>query len=117
MAGTASVLAVNLFSLRDGVSVRDFARFSAAEDRPACLATPIVTSFDVYHVIEDCGGAPRIMEIMGLTSYEEWNQALGTVPALQPVVRRFAELVDTATVSTLIVTPVDDGPEIAQEGS
>lgn len=107
MPRSASVYAVNIFSLRDGVSVEEFARFSAAEDRPACLATPVVTSFDAYHISAD-EGPPRIMEIMGLTSHDEWKRLVSSLPALQPVVRRFAELVDTDSVSVLLVTPLGE---------
>lgn len=107
MTGGAPVYAVNIFSLRDGVSVEEFARFSADEDRPACLATPVVTSFDTYHISTD-GDPPRVMEIMGLTSYDEWTRLVSSLPALQPVVRRFAELVNTDAISTLLVTPLGE---------
>jgi len=107
VANGAPIFAVNIFSLRDGVSVEEFARFSASEDRPACLATPVVTSFDAYRVSAG-DGPPRIMEIMGLTSYGDWTRLVGSLPALQPVLRRFAELVDIGTVSTLLVTPLDE---------
>lgn len=103
-----AVFAVNLFSLRDGVSVEEFARFSATQDRPVCLETRIVTSFDAYQVHDDEDRAPRILEVMGLTSQAEWAQAVGSLPVLQPIVRRFGELVDTGSVSTLLVSPLGE---------
>ncbi|MFD2416399.1 hypothetical protein [Amycolatopsis pigmentata] len=106
----SEVIAINMFTLRPDVPLADFARFSEQQDRPVCLSKEVVTSFDAYVVEDDAGARPRIVEVMGLTSWPEWTEALAVDADLAPVVRRFGELVDTDTVTTLLVRPLTATP-------
>ncbi len=107
----SDVIAINMFSLRPDVALAEFARFSEQQDRPVCLAKDVVTSFDAYVVAEhDAGARPRVVEVMGLTSWPTWTRLLADDADLAPVVRRFGELVDTDTVTTLLVRPLAATP-------
>lgn len=100
------VIAINMFTLRPDVPLAEFARFSEQQDRPVCLAKDVVTSFDAYVVDDDPDARPRIVEVMGLTSWPKWTALLDDDADLAPVVQRFGELVDTDTVTTLLVRPL-----------
>lgn len=124
----SEVIAINLFTLRPDVALAEFTRFSEEQDRPVCLSKKVVTSFDAYVVADDDddGARPRIVEVMGLTSWPEWTEALAVDADLAPVVRRFGELVDTGTVTTLLVRPLtatkprgcqDDHRDLAEESA
>lgn len=98
------IYAINLIPLRDGVTIDRFAEFSAEVDLPACLANDAVCSFDVFRVEGDSDGGSssvQIVEVMGLRSWEAWQEALADDPALRAASVRFEQLVDPATVTTL----------------
>ncbi|SHH32919.1 REDY-like protein HapK [Jatrophihabitans endophyticus] len=98
MAGTT---AVNTFSLREGVGAAEFAAFSRDLDRPTCLALAEVESFDVYLVDHDRdGSAVDVVEVMTVTDWDRWVEVRDSAPQLRPVVDRFEQLVDIATVTT-----------------
>ena len=102
------VIAITMFTLRPDVALAEFARFSEHQDRPVCLSKKVVTSFDAYVVADEA--PPRIVEVMGLTSWPKWTEILAGDADLAPVVRRFGELVDTDTVTTLLVRPLTATP-------
>lgn len=94
----SAVSAVNMFSLRPGVTAAEFEAFSAELDRPTCLACDVVESFEVY-LVE--GEHPSVVEIMTVRSWPEWESVRDNAPEFVPVLARFAELVDTDSISTL----------------
>jgi hypothetical protein len=103
-----AVTAINRFALRPGVAAAEFEQFSRDLDRPACLAFPQVQRFDVYVADGDQFGDParvEIVELMTVSSWPEWEAVRDGAPELAPVVDRFAELVDTATVTTVFTRP------------
>ena len=96
-----AVSAVNMFSLRPGVSAAEFERFSVELDRPTCLAFDVVQSFEVYLVDRDSSPGIDVIEIMTVTSWPEWERVRDGAPELKAVVERFDELVEPGSVSTL----------------
>jgi hypothetical protein len=99
-----AVTAINRFTLRPGVAAAEFERFSHEIDRPVCLAFPQVQRFEVYVADEDPSRV-EIVELMTVTSWPEWEAVRDGAPELVPVVNRFAELVDTDTVTTVFTRP------------
>lgn len=107
-----AVCAVNTFSLRPGVTLEEFDRFSREQDRPACLALDEVESFEVYLVEHGPSGAGvagtgrvDVVEVMTVGDWAAWEQARDSAPALAAVTTRFAELVDETTVTTYLTRP------------
>lgn len=98
----ASVYAVNLFKLRDGVTAEEFETFSRELDRPTCLALAPVESFEVYFVSD--GSGVDVVEVMGVTSWDEWVNERDNAVVMVPVVDRFTELVDTDSVRSHLTT-------------
>ena len=97
--------AINLIPLRPGVDVREFERFSAQTDRPACLGSEAVRGFEVYRVEgQGDGGASdiHIAEVMALTSWQDWQTALAEDPTLRAASAEFERLVDPAQVTTFL---------------
>ena len=105
-----AVSAINMFSLRPGVSAEQFAAFSAELDRPTCLAFDVVESFEVYLVDRDGPAGVDVVEVMTVRSWPEWEAVRDGAPELQPVVERFGELVEPDSVSTLFThrTPTEE---------
>lgn len=99
-----AVTAINRFALRPGVAAAEFEQFSRDLDRPICLAFPQVQQFDVY-IADDDPARVEIVELMTVSSWPEWEAVRDGAPELAPVVDRFAELVDTATVTTVFTRP------------
>jgi hypothetical protein len=97
----ATVSAINMFSLRLGVSAEQFEVFSAELDRPTCLAFDVVEGFELYLVSRDDSSHVDVVEIMTVTSWPEWEAVRDSAPELEPVVKRFEELVEPGSVSTL----------------
>ena len=95
-----SISAVNTFRLRPGVTVEQFARFSAELDRPTCLRLGPVESFDVY--LAEAGSTVDVVEVMTVASWPEWEQVRDSAPEMAPVVARFEELVDVGSVTTYL---------------
>jgi len=107
----AGVSAINTFSLRPGVSAEQFAAFSAELDRPTCLAFDVVESFEVYLVDGDDASDIDVVEVMTVRSWQEWEAVRDNAPELKPVVQRFDELVEPASVATLLTrctSPVEE---------
>lgn len=105
-----AVSAVNMFSLRQGVTAAQFEAFSVELDQPTCLSFDVVESFEVY-LAEGDGHRVDVVEIMTVRSWPEWEALRDNAPEFTPVLRRFAELVDLDTVSTLFtrhVTPIEE---------
>ncbi|SFO17034.1 MULTISPECIES: hypothetical protein [Actinomadura] len=100
-----TVFAINTFRLRRGVDVQEFARFSADLDRPTCLAHDVVERFEVFL---ETGEPPRVVEVMGVRDWAEWESLRDTHPSFEPVLARFSELVDTESVSTHLTMTLDD---------
>lgn len=96
-----AVSAVNLFSLRPGVSAAQFEEFSAELDRPTCLAFDVVERFEVYLVEGDHPSKVDVVEVMTVKSWSEWESVRDNAPEFEPVMRRFDELVEPGSVSTL----------------
>ncbi|MCK0089238.1 Dabb family protein [Rhodococcus sp. F64268] len=96
----ASVSAINLFSLRPGVTAEQFEQFSQELDRPTCLAFDEVEEFEVFLVEKAAGQSMDVIEIMTVTSWSDWVAVRDGAPELEPVVKKFDELVDTSTVTT-----------------
>ena len=96
-----TVSAVNMFSLRPGITTAEFERFSVELDRPTCLAFDVVQSFEVFLVDRDGSTGFDVIEIMTVTSWPEWERVRDGAPELKAVVARFDELVEPESVSTL----------------
>ncbi|CAN5447044.1 hypothetical protein BH11ACT7_BH11ACT7_22280 [soil metagenome] len=98
-----AIHAVNMFRLRPGVTLADFERFSAELDRPRCLAFDVVLGFEVYlaEKVDDDPSSPDVIEVMTVASWSEWEQVRDSAPELKPVVQRFDELVEPASISTV----------------
>ena len=96
-----TVSAINTFRLRPGVAAADFEKFSLDVDRPTCLAFDVVVDIEVY-LAEASGADPaRVVEIMTVTSWPEWEAVRDGSPELAPVVERFDELVEPGSVTTV----------------
>jgi hypothetical protein len=106
--GDARVCAINLLPLKPGARVADFERFSAELDQPTCLAQDVVEGFDAYAVTRRDPDAPAfdIVEVMTVRSWSEWERVRDGLDALEPVTRRFDELIDGDAVRTLFATPI-----------
>ena len=104
------VYAVNLITLRPGVAVDEFARFSAELDQPTCLAQEVVRGFDVYAVTRDEQRGSRraidVVEAMHVASWSEWERVRDGLPAMRPVVEGFGRLVPDDGVRTLFASRV-----------
>ncbi|MGE0221322.1 hypothetical protein [Mycolicibacterium sp.] len=101
-----AVTAINRFTLAPGVTAAEFERFSREMDRPVCLSFPQVQQFEVYVADKfDDPSRVEIVELMTVSSWPEWEQVRDGAPELVPVVARFAELVDTSTVTTVFTRP------------
>jgi hypothetical protein len=96
-----AVSAVNMFTLRPGVSAEQFEAFSAELDRPTCLAFDVVEGFEVYLVAGDDASGVDVVEVMTVRSWAEWESLRDSAPELVPVVKKFEELVEPGSVSTL----------------
>lgn len=107
-----SVSAVNTFRLRPGVSTEEFERFSAELDRPTCLGFDVVLGFDVFLADADDSASARVVEIMTVTSWPEWERVRDSAPELKPVVDRFDELVEPGSVSTVLTRKSSSPQEI-----
>lgn len=95
-----AVSAVNMFSLRPGVTPAQFEAFSTELDQPTCLSFDVVESFDVY-LVEGDGHQVDVVEIMTVRSWPEWESVRDNAPEFEPVLKRFDELVQPGSVSTL----------------
>jgi hypothetical protein len=97
--------AVNLIPLRPGADFGEFERFSNELDRPACHGSGVVKSFEVYRVEGRPDAEPAsvdVVEVMGITSWEEWQAALAGDHDLETAAREFERLVDPAQVTTFL---------------
>lgn len=115
-APDGDVVAITMFSLRPGVDPADFDRFSTDLDQPTCLAVDVVNAFHAYRVTSAPDGTPAdVIEVMHVRDWAAWEQVRDNDPAFTPVMQRFAELVDVATVRTLFTQTIGDqrGPTIA----
>ena len=97
----SEVCAVNTFRLQEGVSRERFEAFSRDLDRPTCLALDVVLGFEVY-LAEAEDAAVDVVEVMTVSSWEEWEKIRDGSPDLVPVVEGFNELVDVDTVTTVL---------------
>jgi hypothetical protein len=104
------VLAINMFSMRPGISPDRFADFSANLDQPTVLAhSEVVSRFDVFRVQAGQSGAPLgvdIVEIMEVSSWAAWEDVRDRDPSLVPVMTGFDQLVDPASVRSSLVVPI-----------
>jgi hypothetical protein len=102
-------VAINLIPLRDGVPIDDFKRFSSEVDQPLCLAQDVVLGFSAYAVTGRGPGAPSvdIVEVMSLTSWDDWVDVRDNLEAMAEVTSGFERLVDPTTVRTLFATPIE----------
>lgn len=109
MSAQGGEFAINLIPLRPGVAPEDFARFSAEVDQPILLAQDVVQGFDAFVVTRRDEGAPavEIVEVMHVSSWDEWVAVRDNSEALVPVSEGFVKLVDPATVRTLFGTRIE----------
>jgi hypothetical protein len=103
------IYAINLISLRAGVPVADFARFSAELDQPTCLAQEPVLGFDAYAVERRGAEGPGIdvVEAMHVSSWDEWVAVRDGLPAMERVVAGFDALVAPDGVQTVFARRID----------
>lgn len=91
-----SELIINHMRLREGVEIDEFARFSAEVDQPTLLAQAVVLDVGVYVVAGADPDAPaEIIEIIEVTSRDDWASARDRIPGFAEMNARFGELVDT----------------------
>jgi hypothetical protein len=107
------IYAINLITLRDGVAVADFARFSSEVDQPTCLAQDVVLGFDAYAVErrEPAAGRVDVVEMMHVRSWEEWVAVRDGLPAMERVVAGFETLVPPDGVQSVFGRRID--PRVA----
>ncbi|MEZ0357244.1 hypothetical protein [Mycobacterium sp. SA01] len=105
-----AVSAVNMFSLRPGVTAAQFEAFSTELDQPTCLSFDVVESFQVY-LVEGQGHQVDVVEVMTVRSWPEWESLRDNAPEFEPVLRRFAELVELDSVTTLFTRHVPPNEE------
>lgn len=105
-------LVVNMFRLKQGISQERFMEFSSTIDQPLVLAhSNIVHRFDVFAV----GGATAealdadIIELMGVTDWDNWVQVRDHDPSLRPVTAGFEELVEHTSIRSSFVSPISKG--------
>jgi hypothetical protein len=106
---TGDTVAVNTFRMRPGIPSSRFAEFSAQVDQPTCLAfTEVVRSFEAYRVagVGPDGLGVDIVEVMRVSSWEDWVAVRDHDPSMSPVVSGFDELVDPASVRSSLVVPI-----------
>jgi hypothetical protein len=108
----SGIYAINLITLRAGVHVADFARFSAEVDQPTCLATDPVLGFDAYAVERRGNQAPGIdvVEAMHVRSWDEWVAVRDGLPAMERVVAGFEALVPPDGVQTVFARRINARP-------
>jgi hypothetical protein len=106
------ICAINLLRLKPGAALEDFERFSAELDQPTCLAQDVVEGFDAYAVTRRGPGDPAfdVVEVMTVRSWTEWEQVRDGLDALEPVTKRFDELVEGEAVRTLFARPIPPAP-------
>jgi len=97
-----AVSAVNTFRLRPGVTTAEFETFSRELDRPTCLSFDAVLGFEVFLVDQEDAADVDVVEIMTVRSWPEWERVRDAAPELKAVVKRFDELVEPTSVSTLL---------------
>jgi hypothetical protein len=108
----AGIYAINLITLREGVPVADFARFSAELDQPTCLAQDVVLGFDAFAVERREPGAPGVdvVEVMHVRSWDEWTAVRDGLPEMERVVAEFDALVPSGGVQTVFARRIDPRP-------
>ena len=101
------MLLTTTYSLREGADVEEFARWSATVDRPACLAKPVCSRFDVYTVAQGTGTSlPSVVELIEVTSLAEWEAAT-SAPDHAHVMKQWHTFALEETVVTMVCEPVD----------
>lgn len=108
MSPSEAIVAINLIPLRDGATVDAFSKFSAELDQPTCLAQTAVQGFSAFAVRRRDPGAPAIdiVEVMQVSSWDEWVETRDALPEMASLTREFDKLVDAAAVRTLFATPI-----------
>jgi hypothetical protein len=102
------IVAINLIPLRSSASLDAFSRFSSELDQPTCLAQKAVQAFSAFAVRRRDPGAPAIdiVEVMQVSSWDEWVETRDALPEMASLTREFDKLVDAAAVRTLFATPI-----------
>jgi hypothetical protein len=100
--------AINLIPVRPG-HAEGFRRFSAELDQPTLLAQDVVLGVDAYAVTRRDEGAPSvdIVEVMHVTSWDEWVEVRDGSEALKPVTAAFEEHADPTAGRTLFGVRID----------
>lgn len=103
---------VNTFRMRPGIAPERFAEFSATVDQPICLwHSDVVHRFDAYIVggsTAESGFDADVVEVMEVSTWDEWLALRDGHPDLVPVAKGFDELVDPASVRSSFVTPAQE---------
>ncbi|CAA0117619.1 Uncharacterised protein [Mycolicibacterium vanbaalenii] len=107
-----TVSAINMFRLRPGVSSEEFEKFSVELDRPTCLGFDVVVGFEVFLTESTESSGVDVIEVMTVTSWPEWEKVRDEAPELEAVVRRFDQLVEPGSVSTLFARKSPPSQEI-----
>lgn len=94
---------LTFYKLNDGVSADEFLDFSRNVDRPACLAMPACSTFEVFAGAANGDDTERhIIEDITVTSWQEWEAATSQ-PGHQSIMARWRELADESSVVSLRV--------------
>jgi hypothetical protein len=102
------VVAINLIPLRNRTTIDAFRSFSAERDQPVCLAQQAVQAFSAFAVRRRDIDAPAIdiVEVMQVSSWDEWVKTRDGLPEMASLTSEFNELVDGAAVRTLFAAPI-----------
>lgn len=84
------------YSPKEGVPFDEFARFLQEVDQPATLSLPSTKSSRILRVM-DANGAFECIEILEITSMEEWERDSQT-EAVQKVVAEWPKYGDTVSL-------------------
>jgi hypothetical protein len=98
---------ITTYRLREGVDVDAFRELSRTVDRPACLAKPVCSRFDVYTVTGGSGAGPlpSVVESIEVTSLEAWEAATSG-PDHAHIMKQWNEFALEETVVSIVCDPI-----------
>lgn len=93
------------YRLKDGADLDAFARWSAEVDGPRCRQFDACLSFDTFVVPTAAADEAQVVEVIGVTSAEAWNEAVAG-PGHADVMEAWNAFGDDSTVRVLTARPV-----------
>ena len=93
------------YSLKPGVERSTFAQWSRDVDVPRCRQLDACLAFDTYVATAPQAGQPDVVEVISVTSANDWDAAMQS-PGHQDVLARWDELADEDSLAILHTTAV-----------